>query len=154
MIAAGALFADQAGQMTSQADQQRASQLVSRLAAEGPMRISRFMQIAASDPEFGYYSQPGRIGKSGDFITAPEISPLFGEMLAALLIHLWELSGKPADALVFEAGPGTGQLMADMRQVFDRLAARFTRPRSGWKASPALRARQAESFERGRPAFY
>ncbi len=130
--------------MTSQADQQRASQLVSRLAAEGPMRISRFMQIAACDPDFGYYSQPGRIGKSGDFITAPEISPLFGEMLAALLIHLWELSGKPADALVFEAGPGSGQLMADMRRVFDRLAPPLhTAPLWMLEASPALRDQQA-----------
>lgn len=126
--------------MTPQSEQLRA-----RLAAAGPMRLSQFMQIATSDPEIGYYSQPDRIGKSGDFITAPEISPLFGEILAALLIHLWELSGKPPDALVFEAGPGTGQLMADMRRVFDRLAPPLhTAPLWLLEASPALRARQAE----------
>ena len=126
--------------MTPQSDLLR-----TRLETEGPMRLSRFMQIAASDPEIGYYSQPDRIGRSGDFITAPEISPLFGEMLAAFVIHLWELSGKPADALVFEAGPGTGQLMADMRRVFDRLAAPLhAAPLWLLEASPALRARQAE----------
>ena len=129
--------------MTPQAEQLRV-----RLAETGPMRLSQFMQIATSDPEIGYYSQPGRIGRRGDFITAPEISALFGEMLAALLIHLWDLSGSPPDALVFEAGPGTGQMMADMRRVFARLAPPLhAAPLWLLEASPALRVRQASHLK-------
>lgn len=117
----------------------------SQISAKGPMRLGRFMQQALSDPEFGYYSQAGRIGKAGDFVTAPEISSLFGEMLAALMIYLWDLSGRPANSQIFEAGPGTGQLMADLRHVFARLAPPLAAaPLHLLEASPALRSVQQD----------
>ena len=79
------------------------------------------MKTALSHPEFGYYSQNQAIGAEGDFITAPEISQLFGEMLAGLLTHIWHLSGTP-EACLFEAGPGRGTLLSDMDRTYQQLA--------------------------------
>ena len=82
--------------------------------------LSHFMQHVLGHPEYGYYAQNTAIGADGDFITAPEISPLFGEIIGAFITYIWELSGKPDahSAFYFEAGPGRGSLLADMLRVF------------------------------------
>ena len=108
--------------------------------------VSDFMKTALSHPEFGYYSTRQAIGKSGDFITAPEVSQLFGEMLAGLLLHIWQLYNKP-DSCLFEAGPGRGTLLADIDRTYSRLAPDLAK--SDWyllEASPALQDQQTATL--------
>ena len=90
------------------------------IAAQGPISVAQFMTIVLHDPEFGYYAtrdpfglpREGRVG--GDFITAPEISQMFGEMLGLWVAMAWMEQGKPQHPLLVELGPGRGTLMADM----------------------------------------
>ena len=79
----------------------------------GPMRISDYMNICLLHPKFGYYSKKDPFGTKGDFVTAPEISQVFGELLGLCLAQNWLDQGMPPFALV-EAGPGRGTLMADI----------------------------------------
>ena len=87
------------------------------------MPVDRFIQHSLSHPEFGYYALKDRFGRSGDFVTAPEISQLFGEMMAGFLGYLWQASGQPAarDIVRFEAGPGRGTLFTDMPKTYQKI---------------------------------
>lgn len=82
------------------------------IAAQGPISVGEFMRIALTDPEFGYYVRRNPI--SGDFITAPEISQVFGELIGLFFVQLWEDHGRPRRFHLVELGPGRGTLMADM----------------------------------------
>jgi SAM-dependent MidA family methyltransferase len=75
------------------------------------------MAYALYDPESGYYMTRMPLGHSGDFITAPEISQLFGEMIGIWVLSLWNTLGKPGLIHVVELGPGRGTLMADVMRV-------------------------------------
>ena len=61
--------------------------LKAQIAADGPMQTDRFMQICLSHPDFGYYGSRDPFGRGGDFTTAPEISQLFGEMMAGFMAY-------------------------------------------------------------------
>ena len=82
------------------------------IAAQGPISVGEFMRLALTDPEFGYYVRRNPI--SGDFITAPEISQIFGELIGLFFVQLWEDHGRPRRFHLVELGPGRGTLMADM----------------------------------------
>lgn len=88
--------------------------LARRIAAEGPMRLDHFMAECLLNPAHGYYATRDPFGTAGDFITAPEISQMFGEMLGLALAQVWIDQGRPAPFLLVEPGPGRGTLMADM----------------------------------------
>ena len=108
--------------MQNSAQQQLLSELTHLCATHNSISLSRFMQHVLSHPEFGYYTQNKAIGSEGDFITAPEISPLFGEIIGAFITYIWQLSGSPDkdNAMYFEAGPGTGSLLCDILRVFSQ----------------------------------
>ncbi|SDU29257.1 class I SAM-dependent methyltransferase [Stappia sp. ES.058] len=91
--------------------------LVRLIEAEGPMPVSDYMARCLGDPEHGYYMQADPFGRSGDFITAPEVSQLFGEILGAWVVHAWEAIGAPDRVALVEFGPGRGTLSADMLRV-------------------------------------
>ena len=78
------------------------------------MRLDRYMSVCLLHPEHGYYATRDPFGRAGDFITAPEISQMFGEMLGLCLAQAWLDQGRPAPFILAEAGPGRGTLMADM----------------------------------------
>ena len=80
----------------------------------GPIKISQFMEIAMYHPLDGYYITGNPLGKNGDFITAPEISQLFGEMIGLYFIDRWIKSGRPKTLNLVELGPGKGTLMIDL----------------------------------------
>jgi NADH dehydrogenase [ubiquinone] 1 alpha subcomplex assembly factor 7 len=84
------------------------------LAAEGPMRLDRYMALCLGHPEFGYYMTREPFGEDGDFITAPEISQVFGELIGIWCAAQWQAMGKPAPFTLVELGPGRGLLLADM----------------------------------------
>ncbi|MDE2474034.1 MAG: SAM-dependent methyltransferase, partial [Alphaproteobacteria bacterium] len=64
------------------------------------------MRIALTDPEFGYYVRRNPI--SADFVTAPEISQIFGELIGLFFVQLWEDHGRPRRFHLVELGPGRG----------------------------------------------
>jgi NADH dehydrogenase [ubiquinone] 1 alpha subcomplex assembly factor 7 len=86
----------------------------SRIRAHGNITVADYMEIVLSHPEHGYYMKRDPLGVAGDFITAPEISQVFGEIIGAWLVHNWQLSGSPKEVALVELGAGRGTLMADI----------------------------------------
>ncbi|HEX6829990.1 MAG TPA: SAM-dependent methyltransferase [Methyloceanibacter sp.] len=90
-----------------------AARLHARIAENGPLTIEAFMQACSSDPASRAYASRQPIGGAGDFITAPEISQIFGELLGLWSVAVWQSMGAPRAVTVAELGPGRGTLMAD-----------------------------------------
>lgn len=123
--------------------------IVRMIRENGPMDVGTYMNLCLGHPRHGYYMTRDPFGAAGDFVTAPEISPMFGEMVGAWLADLWLRMGSPARVTLAEAGPGRGTLMADIL--------RATRAVSGFHAaldirlietSPVLRAKQEKTLAR------
>ena len=116
-------------------------------AAGGWLPFSRYMELALYAPGLGYYSGGARkFGPGGDFITAPELTPLFGQALAAQVEQVMRASA----AHVIEAGAGTGLLAADLLLDLERrgcLPERY----DILELSGELRARQGETLARKVP---
>lgn len=93
----------------------------------GPMSVADYMALCLFDPEHGYYTTREPFGAAGDFTTAPEISQMFGEILAIWLYSAWGALGCPKPATLAEIGPGRGTLMKDMLRTLGRLDADFLR---------------------------
>ena len=91
--------------------------LKAQITAQGPMRISDFMTSCLFHPKHGYYSMRDPFGTDGDFITSPDISQMFGELIGLTLAQVWIDQGKPAKIALVELGPGRGTLMADILRV-------------------------------------
>ncbi|MBV8060717.1 MAG: SAM-dependent methyltransferase [Alphaproteobacteria bacterium] len=87
--------------------------IAAEIAAHGPMPVDRYMELALQHPDYGYYRQAAPIGRAGDFITAPEISQMFGEMLGLWCALAWQGMGSPKQFVLLELGPGHGTLMRD-----------------------------------------
>ncbi len=112
------------------------------------------MAIALHDPEAGYYANRDPFGAAGDFVTAPEISQIFGELIGACLIDYWQRVGRPDPVILAELGPGRGTLMADLLRAA-RVAPEF---RSALRlhlveASPVLRQEQQRRLAAAEPAL-
>jgi NADH dehydrogenase [ubiquinone] 1 alpha subcomplex assembly factor 7 len=115
--------------------------------ANGPMSIADYMAHCLSDPEHGYYTTRDPFGARGDFVTAPEISQMFGEIVGAWLIETWRLCGSPSPVQLVELGPGRGTLTADILRVAAKAPEFADAIRVHLiEISPALRARQRETF--------
>ncbi|WP_373089547.1 class I SAM-dependent methyltransferase [Sneathiella sp.] len=98
--------------------------LKSRIDADGAISLHDYMQIALSHPEYGYYASKEPFGSGGDFITAPEISQMFGELIGLWCVDAWSKLGAPKKIHLVELGPGNGTLMADILRSA-RLAPQF-----------------------------
>ena len=113
-----------------------ASRFARLIAAAGPIPVSVYMGEANA----AYYAARDPLGAAGDFITAPEISQMFGEMVGVWLADVWRRAGAPTRLLYVEAGPGRGTLAADALRVMARFGcapeAHFV------ETSPVLRAAQ------------
>jgi NADH dehydrogenase [ubiquinone] 1 alpha subcomplex assembly factor 7 len=84
-----------------------------RIAAEGPLSVADYMAEALANPKHGYYMTGDPLGKQGDFITAPEISQMFGELIGLWCAITWDQMGSPQKIKLIEMGPGRGTLMVD-----------------------------------------
>ncbi len=111
------------------------------------MRVADYMALCLSDPKHGYYATRDPFGAEGDFVTAPEVSQMFGEIVGAWLVHMWRMIGAPARVRLVELGPGRGTLMADIlrvaakaRNFHDAVAVHLV------ETSPVLKARQAATL--------
>ena len=111
--------------------------LRARIASSGPLSVADYM--AATNDH--YYATRDPLGAAGDFVTAPEISQMFGEMIGAALADAWARAGSPRDTVFAELGPGRGTLAADALRVMR--GAGFSGEAHLVETSPALRALQA-----------
>lgn len=93
--------------------------------ATGPISFSTFMQLSLGHPTHGYYMKPEHavFGTQGDFITSPEISQMFGELVALWMIKQWMDTNVKVSFRVVELGPGRGTLMDDVLRVLKQLPA-------------------------------
>jgi NADH dehydrogenase [ubiquinone] 1 alpha subcomplex assembly factor 7 len=91
-----------------------AERLAERIRATGPITIADYMTACLADPEHGYYMRGDPFGRAGDFVTAPEVSQMFGELIGLFAVAVWERLGEPQSVVLVELGPGRGTLMADM----------------------------------------
>ena len=87
--------------------------LMDRIAREGPITVREYMDLCLHHPEHGYYRTRTAIGAAEDFITAPEISQVFGELIGLWAAVVWQQMGSPARVRLVELGPGRGTLMRD-----------------------------------------
>jgi len=120
-----------------------------RLEREGRITFRDFMEMALYHPQHGYYRSPReKMGRAGDYLTSPEVHPLFGHMVGRQLAEMWEIMGSPPRFDVLEMGAGTGLLARDVLHwarrlnppFFDALAYRIA------ETSPALVERQRRTL--------
>ena len=76
-----------------------------RIAADGPITVADYMADCLMHPEHGYYTHQEVFGRQGDFVTAPEISQMFGEMIGLALGSAWKAQGSSKNAIVWSWGP-------------------------------------------------
>ena len=91
------------------------------IAAGGPISVAEYFALCLSDPAHGYYTTRDPFGRAGDFITAPEISQMFGELVAVWLASAWRALDKPARCAIAEIGPGRGTLAKDIVRTLSKL---------------------------------
>ncbi len=114
----------------------------------GPLSLAQFMTIALLDPDAGYYATRDPFGAAGDFITAPEISQMFGELVGLWCVQVWLDQGKPSPARLVELGPGRGTLMADALRAARRVPGFLEAIEVVLvEASPTLRAIQEKTLK-------
>jgi SAM-dependent MidA family methyltransferase len=122
--------------------------IVARIKVHGPMRIDEYMTTCLLHPTLGYYTTRDPFGASGDFITAPEISQMFGELIGLSLAQTWLSHGAPAPFTLAELGPGRGTMMADVLRAC-RAVPGFIEAAEIIliEASPALKEAQAKTLD-------
>ncbi|MBF0134043.1 MAG: SAM-dependent methyltransferase [Magnetococcales bacterium] len=135
------------------------SWIVSEITQQGgAVSGERFMELALYHPIFGYYHRSSTpIGRDGDYVTAPVMTTLFGELLCLQFIEVWEMMGEPKRFTLIEAGPGTGHLAADILKTAQKFP-RFDQALEYRlvETSPVLRTMQKERLapDTGRCAWY
>jgi SAM-dependent MidA family methyltransferase len=123
-----------------------------RLARDGPISVGAYMRSCLLDPEHGYYRHREVLGRAGDFITAPEISQVFGELIGLWVVATWQAMGRPTAFDLVELGPGRGTLMADaLRAMRVVPAARAAARIMLVEASDKLREQQARVLAASQP---
>jgi len=119
--------------------------LAREIALTGPMTVADYVTRCLHDPKDGYYATRPALGAGGDFITAPLISQMFGELIGLWAIETWNRLGAPERFRLVEVGPGDGTLMDDALRAA-RLAPEFLQACDLILIEPSgpLRAEQAK----------
>ncbi len=92
-------------------------EIATNIAHDGPITLEHYMGLCLGHPHHGYYMTREPFGVAGDFVTAPEISQMFGELIGVWLAEAWRAAGGPTPANLIELGPGRGTLMSDILRV-------------------------------------
>jgi len=118
-----------------------------RIKRAGPIPVAEFMALCLYDPQHGYYNHRPPFGAVGDFITAPEISQMFGELIGLWAADVWQSMGKPDPVALIELGPGRGTMMRDALRAA-RAAPEFRRALYVHliETSPDLQSRQRQTL--------
>ena len=127
--------------------------IINRIRHGGPITVATWMHEVLLHPHYGYYHHQNPFGKQGDFVTAPEISQLFGEMIGLWCLSQWEKQGKKPVQLI-ELGPGRGTLMADIVRSTKHIAP-FQQGLTIHlvEASASLRSQQKQLLHQARTIF-
>src|SRR3989337_1796726 len=96
-----------------------------RIEATGPITFHDFMETVLYHPRLGYYATRQPMGRQGDYLTSPEVHPIFGALVAKQLFQLWELMGRPARFDLVEQGAGSGLLARDVLRWASRREPEF-----------------------------
>ncbi|WP_271894965.1 class I SAM-dependent methyltransferase [Candidatus Phyllobacterium onerii] len=99
--------------------------IIRQIEANGPISVADYMAMCLFDRDAGYYTTREPFGKDGDFITAPEVSQMFGELVGVWCVDTWQALGSPDDFVLCEFGPGRGTLMKDLIRTADKIAPGF-----------------------------
>lgn len=123
------------------------TRLIKRIKSQGPISVAEYMTLCLLDPVDGYYPTRDPLGSDGDFITAPEISQMFGELLGLWAVQSWQDMGRPQAVHLVELGPGRGIMMSDMLRAAQLDPAFLNAVRVTLiEASAALEAVQAKTL--------
>lgn len=121
--------------------------LIRQISATGPITVADYMSACLLHPRHGYYVTGQPLGAEGDFVTAPEISQMFGELIGLWVAQTWIDQGSPAPFALAELGPGRGTLMADALRALSAVpGAAEAADVQLVEASPTLRAMQVETL--------
>ncbi len=119
-----------------------------RIELGGPMPVAEYMTLCLLDPAFGYYTTHDPFGARGDYITAPEVSQMFGELIGIWASAVWKQMGAPENLRLIELGPGRGTMMKDAlraAQIVPEFRAAILLHLI--EVSPALQAQQEKTLE-------
>jgi NADH dehydrogenase [ubiquinone] 1 alpha subcomplex assembly factor 7 len=121
--------------------------LRAQIAQDGPISVAEYFTRCLHDPRDGYYATRPALGEGGDFLTAPGVSQMFGELIGLWLLETWNRMGRPAPVRLVEMGPGDGTLISDILRAA-RLLPGFLEAADLWlvEVSPPLRAVQAATL--------
>ncbi|MGU3362243.1 class I SAM-dependent methyltransferase [Methylobacterium sp. M6A4_1b] len=122
--------------------------------ASGPIGLDRYMGLCLAHPVHGYYRTRDPLGPAGDFVTAPEISQMFGELIGIWIAATWAAMDAPAELALVELGPGRGTLMQDALRALARAAPDLRPALHLVETSPVLRAEQAARLSDAAPTWH
>ena len=91
----------------------------------GPISIASFMEISLSDKKYGYYRKKMPLGSKGDFVTSPDISQIFGEIIGIWILDIWIKLKKPSNFQIVDLGGGRGTLLKDINRVLKNKVSKF-----------------------------
>ncbi len=128
--------------------------LIAQIAQDGPIGVAEYFTRCLHDPQDGYYATRPDLGAGGDFITAPLVSQMFGELIGLWAMETWIRMGRPSPFRLVEMGPGDATLISDLLRAA-RLAPDFLAAADLWmvEVSPPLRALQAQRLAGAAPQW-
>ncbi len=124
------------------------------IAAQGALSLAAYMELALQNPDHGYYRVREPLGREGDFVTAPEISQMFGEMIGVWCAEAWRELGAPDSFVLIELGAGRGTMMRDALRATAKVAG-FHAAKKLYliESNQVLRDRQRETLADYAPQF-
>lgn len=131
-------------------------EIIERIGRDGPMPVDAYMRLCLAHPEHGYYRTREAVGAGGDFITAPEISQVFGELIGLWAAEVWNAMQQPSAVRLVELGPGRGTLMADALRAIGKAAPAFRAALHVHlvEINPALRRQQDRALPDAAPHWH
>ncbi len=99
--------------------------IIRQIETTGPINVADYMALCLFDRDNGYYTTQEPFGRSGDFITAPEVSQMFGELIGVWCVGAWQALGSPQQFSLCEVGPGRGTLMNDLLRTAGKISPAF-----------------------------
>ena len=132
-----------------------AAEIRERIRRDGPINVATYMELCLSHPTHGYYRRGRTIGAAGDFITAPEVSQMFGELIGLWCAAVWQAMSRPERVRLVELGPGRGTLLADALRAAETLPPfRDAIEVHLVESSASLRGEQAATLSHARPIWH